>query len=102
MIQFLLATYGLTLIVTQSKIFRPIRDALDRSNLKTFSAWIHCPMCFGFWSGIGLSRLWPAVPMADLPGWESLALNILAAGWASSAFCWIVRVVLHRLGEDEL
>lgn len=105
MIQFLLATYGLTLIVTQSKIFRPVRGLFEGTSnrlLKFFGDMLHCPMCFGFWSGIFWSRFWPAVAISDLPRWETGTLNILAAGCVSSAFCWIVRVALHRLGEDDL
>ena len=101
MLPFLLASYGLTLIVTQSRIFRPLRAKVER--VPGIGYWIKCPMCFGFWAGFFWSgSLWPMIAMPLLGRTEALALNTLAAGCVSSGFCWMVRVVLHKLGEDEL
>lgn len=92
MFPFLLSCYGMTLIVTQSRIFRPVREKF--SCVRGIGYWIKCPMCFGFWAGVFWSPfLWHPI---ELP------LGLLAAGCISSGFCWIVRVVLYRLGEDAL
>ena len=59
MIQFLIfifATVGVTMIVTQGEIFRPLREFI-----KGKSAWfgklIECPMCFGVYSGWAVQAL---------------------------------------------
>jgi hypothetical protein len=46
---FLLATIGATLIVTQSYIFKPIRDYACKISPK-LGKLLHCSMCFGFWT----------------------------------------------------
>lgn len=48
---FLLATIGLTMIITQSYIFKPIRKIIQQIS-PVLGKLLHCPMCFGFWSGI--------------------------------------------------
>jgi hypothetical protein len=48
---FLLATIGLTMIITQSYIFKPIRENIQKIS-PFLGKLLHCPMCFGFWSGI--------------------------------------------------
>lgn len=95
-ITFLLVCYGFTTIVTSSKLFRPLREWLARRS-PALGNWIRCPMCLGLWVGAGWAvlGLWPRT---GLP----VGLEHLAAGCASSGFCWVVHVVLHRLGEDEL
>ena len=53
---YLLAGFGITTIVTKSKIFEPLRDWLDTgSNRLSKNFWgflIVCPMCIGFWCGV--------------------------------------------------
>ncbi len=96
LVVFLLASYGVTNIITQSRLFRGPREWIARGSA-TAGRWIRCPMCIGVpvgvaWSLLGLS------PGVGRP----LALDAGVAGFVSSGWCWIVRVVLHRLGEDEL
>ena len=93
---FVLACYGVTNIVTQSRLLRGLRDTLQRRSALA-GHWIRCPMCVGVPVGV----LWTVAGL--LPG-PSLGLFVDAAvgGAVSSAACWILRVVLHRLGEDEL
>lgn len=84
-----------TTIVTTGKIFAPVRERVrGRSQLAGY--WIRCAMCFGFPVGI----FWCALGV--WPGTGRAAADLLAAGAASSGWCWIMRVLLHRLGEDEL
>ncbi len=93
---FLLASYGVTNIVTMGRIFQPTRALLARVS-PAIGYWVKCPMCFGVAAGVGwaIAGLWP--PFA-----ASRFVDLACAGAVSSAFCWIVRVVLHRLGEDQL
>lgn len=101
MLTFLLVCYGTTLIVTQSKLFASLRAWLAGVS-KWAGTLFKCPMCFGFWAGVfwALAGLWPHTVLWGR-AWMR-PLELLAAGCVSSATCWIVRVVLHRLGEDEL
>lgn len=91
---FLLSVQGLVTIVTGSQLFAPLRALLTR-HTPLLGRLVHCPMCFGFWAGLaaGAVGLWP--------GGRGL-VAVFAAGCAASGWCWGVRVVLARLGEDEL
>jgi hypothetical protein len=93
---FLLASYGVTNIVTSGKIFEWLRKLLDRRS-KVLGYWIKCPMCMGLWVGtvwclLGLG------PGSHLSRW----MDVAVAGTVASGWCWIARVVLARLGEDAL
>ena len=39
---------------------------------------------------------------AASPELRLYSLDVAAAGAVSSGFCWAMRVVTHRLGEDEM
>jgi hypothetical protein len=93
---FLLACYGVTNIITISRLFRGVRAWIGRRS-ETAGHWIECPMCIGVpvgaaWSLVGLT------PPADL----GYAGNAIVGAAVSSGWCWMVRVVMHRLGEDDL
>jgi hypothetical protein len=92
---FLLASYGVTNIVTGGKIFKPLRDLLKP--VPALGYWIQCEMCFGFAVGVawGALGLWPDL---GIPLWKQL----MAAGAVSSGWCWMTRVALYRLGEDDM
>jgi len=53
---FLLATIGLTFIVTQFYIFKNIRDFIFKHS-KFLGKLIHCPACFGAWAGMFIKTL---------------------------------------------
>jgi len=95
LIIFLLSSYGVTNIITSGKIFEPLRKYLREAPILGY--WIKCPMCMGVPVGIGICALgfWPD-PVIDW--WK----NWIAAGAASSGWCWMVRVRLHSMGEDTL
>lgn len=53
MIGQLLAAIGLTFIVTDSKMFKKVRERVSaRKNLRLIDEAINCPHCFGFWAGL--------------------------------------------------
>jgi hypothetical protein len=97
---FLMASYGATNILTASKLFRPLRDYLSTLTSYQgifFSDLVHCPMCIGFWVGV----FWYAA-IADAAWHSRYDFEWLAFGAMASGFCWIMRVILHKLGEDDL
>ena len=127
-VQFVLwmfVTYGVTLVVTGSKLTRsfrrllkPLTDdskpqsatnpALYRGKVQTFFGTLfECPMCMGFWVGLGLSLvgLHPAQIVLDPsvlpPSVERLIIH-LADGAASITACWGIHVALYRLGAQDL
>lgn len=92
MIFWLFLTYGITLIITGSSIFRPIRQR-DPSGL------LRCPMCTGWWVGLGVSFAFHLGPAVLMP---SRFMEALANAFCAAAWCWAVHVVLVRLGSDKL
>ena len=90
LVRWALVAFGLTLVVTFSKIAAPIR--------RIWPAMLHCPLCFGWWVGLalGLFHFGPAPSSWPLP------LAALGDAFASSAACWTWHVVLVRLGADKL
>ncbi len=82
---FLLASAGMTIIVTKSLIFKPIRDyfsfhegnsAKDKIN-KFIHKLLTCPLCFGFHAGI----ITVCLMHFDWGMW-------ICYGFASSFFAW--------------
>ena len=90
LIRWSLIAFGVTLVVTFSKIAAPIR--------RIWPAMLHCPLCFGWWVGLGLGLL----RFGPAPGSWPLAAAALADAFASSALCWSWHVILVRLGADKL
>ena len=97
MILWLFLTYGITLVITGSKIFRIFRE-WDATGL------LKCPMCTGWWVGLALSlySLGPASGQVWHTEMPQILLTMLANAFSASAWCWIVHVVLVRLGADKL
>ena len=96
MVAWALIVFGITLVVTGSSLFRPVREAMRPALLKKL---IMCPMCFGWHVGLWLElimRLGPA------PAHWPLAVAALADAFAASALCWTWHVVLVQLGADKL
>ena len=51
---FCLVAFGITNIITISKMGTSWRDRATKINAK-LGELFHCPMCMGFWVGLGLS-----------------------------------------------
>ncbi len=103
---WLLVAWGFVVIVTTSRIFRGVRAWADRGgtpeNPTTLGALLHCPLCFGFWVGLGLSLAGLASPSAlACPSWW-WPLRAWADGCAAAGACWCVHVVLVKLGANDL
>lgn len=76
LLTFILACYGMTMIVVYGKIFEPIRPKYHL---------FHCPMCMGFWVGLFV-WLFSEVPF-----------NAFIAGCISSGTSYF----LSRLVDDD-
>jgi hypothetical protein len=79
---FILCAYGLTQILTYSKLFEPLRPDYY---------FFHCPMCIGFWSGVAIFLL---NPFTELFTFDVTVVNALLLGWLSSgtsyALCMLI------------
>jgi len=102
MILWCLLTYGITLIVTSSKIFRFLRES-DPTGL------LRCPMCTAWWVGLVMSLQAHLGPGFDLIGRHAMLLGFseplaiaLANAFCASGWCWFVHVLLVSLGSDKL
>jgi hypothetical protein len=93
---FLLACHGVTNIITFSRLLRGMREWIEKRS-EMAGHWIKCPMCIGVPVGAG----WSLAGLSPGSGFGPLGDALVAAA-VSSSWCWLVRVVMHRLGEDEL
>lgn len=92
---FWLVCHGMTAIVTGGKAFKWLRSLVKP--IPGVGYWITCAECFGFATGV----LWYWLGL-HLPFSLEYPVNYFAAGLVSSALCWVTRVKLHALGEDNL
>jgi hypothetical protein len=93
---FVLASYGVTNIVTAGRLFAGLRSRFAALS-QMLGHWIRCPMCVGVPVGV----LWTLAglrPGTCLGGIADLA----AAGAISSGSCWLLSVAAHALGGDDL
>ena len=52
LLTFILACYGMTMILVYSKFFESTREKIRSYNIEMLSYMIKCTMCMGFWVGI--------------------------------------------------
>jgi hypothetical protein len=114
MLVWALVMIGFTTIVTQSKLFGPLRikwvrwtsrvelsPSEGRLRVPTlWSTFFQCPLCVGFWAGFLASAVWRWGIAPTFP--YSVVFQWVANGLASSATCWISYVFLHSLGAGKL
>lgn len=97
MVLWLLLTYGVTLVVTGSKIAEPLRRLIGRIPRVGYA--IACPMCFGWWVGLGVSLLGVGPAHGSpLPTW----MIPIADAFCASAWCWIAHVLLAHFEAEEM
>lgn len=100
---WVLVVYGTSLVLTSSALLAPLRRRIGSFHPK-LEMFVGCMMCVGFWVGLALSWRY-GVGVARFVGESRLmssATRAILDGFASAGFCWILRVVMARLGEDEL
>lgn len=79
----LLIIYGVSAVVTQSKIFEPLRDFTEKKSPEFWHYITSCMQCFPFWAGIFvcLIRGAPVEVTNDiLPYWLNLLFAYLFSG----------------------
>jgi hypothetical protein len=84
---WILVCYGITLVVTGSSIMAPVRDKSWKIH-KKLGELLNCPMCFGFWAGVGVSLLWASPTGIEFrgPEWYHHILD----GFLASGTCWLL------------
>jgi hypothetical protein len=92
LIVWFLLVFGITKIVTCSKLFKRVR--------RLYPPLLECPLCFAWWVGLGVTFL-PA-HLGPASALWSLWLAALGNAFAASAAVWIVHVPLVALGESKL
>jgi hypothetical protein len=111
---WMLAVYGLADVIAKARIGAPLRRLFpvsrpDRPGVDgqvvTFAHLIRCPKCVGWWVAGALTflHLGPAESLQALGG--SITSALLRAGlnaFAGAAWCWMLHVVLCKLGAEEL
>lgn len=96
----MLLTYGVTLVITGSRIAAPLRRLVTRIIPKS-CYFVQCPLCVGWWVGLGLALLTPRLgPLSGL-GWP-IWVQGLGEAFCASALCWGIHVLLAKLGAEEL
>lgn len=85
LLTFILACYGMTMILVYSKIFEKGRQKINSLNLEMLSYMIKCTLCTGFWVGIFNSLLIP------------VSFNMFVAGCISAGTSYL----LSRIADDD-
>jgi hypothetical protein len=85
LLTFILACYGMTMILVYSKIFESIRGKIYSLNNELLSYMLKCCMCMGFWVGIF--------------NWFLLdvSFNLFVAGCISAGTSYL----LSRIADDD-
>lgn len=90
---FILSTIGLTLIVTQSYIFKPLREKINKINTH-LGKLLHCTQCFGFWSAI-LIKILLLIYNHQLV--ISSLIIIIIYGFIGSFICYLTYLLIKPL-----
>lgn len=85
LLTFILACYGMTMILVYSKIFEVIRIKLNSLNSEMLTYMLKCCMCMGFWVGAFNSFI------------IETGLNWFVAGCISSGTSYL----LSRIADDD-
>lgn len=101
MLTWFLVVDGITLIVTQSKLTSPLRDALDARS-EFFGFLLSCPMCFGFWVGVllALLGLLPEGLPANWPTWAIAWASGAAASASAFSFHVVRKLLMQQLKPE--
>lgn len=91
---FICICWGLTNIISKGKIFEPMRDFLELIPGFSFLAnLINCPMCLGFWIGLGVSY-YIYSPTQHFLAFDSYFY--VADGCVASGIIWVVYCMLEK------
>ena len=94
LIEFLLSTIGLTLILTNSKLFKPFREWTKKKS-KLLGYLSTCSMCSGFYSGLivyFLYKITYIIPIINISLGE-----LINYGFMGSFVCYMAYLLLCPL-----
>jgi hypothetical protein len=100
---YVLVSYGLTTIIVQSKIFKPIRDFFKNKSKFTHKL-LNCMLCTGFWVGLLISFVFNSKiqMILDYPtiDWYFMFIyNIFYASF-TSGLIWLIYLVQLNLEKN--
>jgi hypothetical protein len=111
---WMFVVYGIADVVAKARIGAPLRRRFPirakdwpvaDGQAVTFAHLIRCPKCLGWWiaGALTLLHLGPAEALPAVGG-EVTTLLVRAGlnAFAGSAWCWMLHVVLCKLGAEEL
>ena len=102
---FILACYGITLLIVQSRIMSPVREIFN-GRVNFLYHLLNCMMCTGFWVGLFTSIIYNFSPsyITLNGGGSSFLYNLLDAAFTSGCI-WLIFLVqlnLERYVKDEI
>jgi hypothetical protein len=106
--------YGIADVIAKARIGAPLRRRFPLrkkdgpgpdDQAVSFAHLVRCPKCVGWWvaAALTLLHLGPAMAFPPLGGdATTLFVRALLNAFAGAAWCWVVHVVLCKLGAEEL
>jgi hypothetical protein len=97
---FVFICYGITSIVVQSKLFKPLREII-KTKSSFFGSLLNCMMCFGFWVGLFVVPVLAFSPTAiffgkmDLDLLDKILFTIFDAAFISGVVYYINIIELY-------
>jgi hypothetical protein len=98
LVAWALAVYGTTTIVTESKLFAPLRAGVSRRSA-FLGTLFSCAMCFGFWVGAAYSMLGLSLVAGSSPAWWPIWLRAITDGAAGAGVSWILAMGVGTVNE---
>ncbi len=105
---YFLLIYGNTNIITQSEIFEPLRDSIDKIS-HFLGSLFSCPMCMGFWVGVFWSamNLSPTLLFLEEVNYINYVKYIID-GCIGSSIAWVMHNVvtffmtINNMGKEKI
>ena len=98
-----LTVYGISAIVTVSKIFEPVRDFAEKHSPNFWKYLTSCMQCFPFWAGIFVTFVMgPFMDVAHegFPSWVNVFMTYLFAGALFSGTTLLIHTLFIRIKGD--
>ncbi len=98
-----LTVYGISAIVTMSKIFEPLRDVAEKHSPEFWKYLTSCMQCFPFWAGIFVSYVIGApveVTNQMFPSYLNVFLTYLFSGALLSGTTMLIHTLYVHLSGN--
>ena len=90
LVTYILASYGLTLILLYGSIFNSIRPKEGK-----LGELFKCPLCMGFWSGVFILLI---SAWSGLFNYEINLASLLTMGWLSAGTSYFLDMIVDDFG----